>query len=160
MKSQKRETIVEIAYPFVIYKDSYANTSIDKKEPIIHINTLAQIIYRACSQESSIPDLFLLVLDKYAIEGMGEVGLFEIDFMNNYIKKIDDLQANLIDDFNKEFRLGILHEIHNKNKLSKRIENLKKTILLHGELKDVLQNKVINSKEMTIQWIKKETFLH
>ncbi|MFJ7755851.1 hypothetical protein ACQKGI_21675 [Peribacillus muralis] len=147
---------VEIAFPFVIYKDSYSNPSIDKKEPIIHINTLAQIIYRTCSQESSIPDFLILVLDEYAIEGVGEVGLFEIDFKNNYMKKIDGIQKNFLDDFNKDFRLGIVHEIQNKNHLFKKMENLKNTIHLHGELKDVLQNKVINSKEITIQWIKKE----
>lgn len=146
MHEVKSENVVT-AYPFDIYKDG-ADTLIDRKEPIIHINTLAQMMYRAYSQESLIPDTLLLVLDKYAIEGVGEAGLFEIDFQNNYLKKVEDLQGDLKEDLG-EFRLGIVY----KNSLSDGIESLRKTILLHGDLKDVLQNKKINSKELTIQWI-------
>jgi hypothetical protein len=154
LNNQNKETAVEIvtAYPFVVYTDSCNQNVMVQKEPIIHINTLAQIIYRACSQDASVDDVYLIVMDPYAVKGIGEAGLFEVDFIKHYMKRIGELQDVLPDVENQVYRLGIVHVMDYPD----RIQNLKKTISLHGDLKDVLQRQTaLNSKETVIQWISK-----
>lgn len=139
---------MKIAYPFVIYKDSTENI-LEKKEPVIHLNTLAQIIYRVYSHKSSSQEPLLLVNDPYAIEGVGESGLFKIDFTHSYVCRVEEIQEVNSDIGVKDLRLGIVHEINDTSS----IEQFSKALLLHGELREVIDKSFINGKEVSIQWI-------
>lgn len=143
---------MEIAYPFKIYKNTSDDMSLSRNAPIIHLNTLAQICFRASSHVPDFPPPQLLVLDHQAVEGVSESGRFEMDFGHSYLKKIDVVNDELLDD--RGFRLGLLHE----NLISKKqeeaiIESYQNAILLHGELKVQLKKKKVGSEETIIQWI-------
>lgn len=142
---------MEIAYPFVIYKDSVANKFLGEKEPIIHINTLAQICYRAYSNESSLLNPLLIIMDPYTIDGVAESGIFKMEFDNNYVRKTNDLHSVYSNFGKKDFRLGIVYEAND----STIMEQFSKALLLHGELRDVIEKSVLNGKEVTIQWVTK-----
>lgn len=141
--------MVDIAYPFTIFKNE--NDEICLNEPLIHINTLAQICFRASTQATDFPMPHLLILDPQAVEGVSQSGRFEIDFTHNYLKKIEGIDSFI----SKEngYRLGLIHEEMPSAELVQAIESFQNAILLHGELKVTLQKKKVRSKEMTIQWI-------
>ena len=143
---------MEIAYPFKIYKNTSNDMSLSRNEPIIHLNTLAQICFRASSHVPDFPRPQLLILDHQAVEGVSESGRFEMDFYHNYLKKIDDINDEFLDD--NDFRLGLIHEsLILKKQEEAIIETYQNAILLHGELRVQLKKKKVGSVETIIQWI-------
>ncbi|WKA58548.1 hypothetical protein QWY16_18975 [Planococcus shenhongbingii] len=140
---------MEIAYPFMIYKNAEDNLHLADNKPLIHLNTLAQICFRAFSQTPDFSKPEIIILDHQAVEGISQPGRFEIDFDHNYFKKVGEISSEL--EKGERFRLGLLHK---KNADEKQvIESYKKAVLLHGELATVLENRQVDSKETAIQWI-------
>ncbi|TDL31978.1 hypothetical protein E2R51_12240 [Jeotgalibacillus sp. S-D1] len=140
---------MDIAYPFTIFKN--ANDEKCVNEPLIHLNTLAQICFRASTQATDFPMPHLLILDPQAVEGVSQSGRFEIDFTHSYLKKIGEIDSFI----SKEngYRLGLIHKEMPSEEQVQVIESYQNAILLHGELKVTLQKKKVRSKETTIQWI-------
>ncbi|MBM0067917.1 hypothetical protein [Alkalicoccobacillus gibsonii] len=142
---------MEIAYPFKIYKNIQEEVGL--KEPLVHINTLAQICFRASSQAPDYPVPQLILLDESVVEGVNESGAFEIDFANNYLRKLEKI--NSVHSNEKGYRLGLFYEGESSNSLHPIAKHYEKAILLHGELKVTPQRKVFPSstKDVIIQWI-------
>ncbi|MBZ5199867.1 hypothetical protein HU147_01450 [Planomicrobium chinense] len=140
---------MEIAYPFTIYKNAEEDLLAAGSKPLIHVNTLAQICFRAFSQAPDFPKPEIVILDHQAVEGISQPGRFELDFDHNYFKKTGEIGSELAKE--KRFRLGLSHE---KNTDEKQVlESYEKAVLLHGELSIVFENRQVNSKETAIQWI-------
>lgn len=154
MKKVKEDSMLERVYPFVIYKDDEANTFGIQKEPIIHINTLAQMCYRVYSQKQMTYSPILIVIDKYAIEGVGENGLFEFDFECNFIKKVEDIDFHTTD-IEAEHRLGIVHNTDKEDNDQSSMDYFRNVIQLHGDLKEVYKKETINLGERMVHWIGK-----
>lgn len=143
---------MEIAFPFTIFTDTEAGMHLSHNKPLIHLDTLAQICFRAFSQTPDLPRPELAILDPKAVDGVSQPGRFEIDFNHNYIKKVGEISSDLKAE--KKFRLGLLHEkTASKVQEEQLIESYQNAILLHGELNVFPQKKEIDSKETTIQWI-------
>ncbi|MBD8014525.1 hypothetical protein QL992_10700 [Microbacterium sp. APC 3898] len=140
---------MEIAFPFTIYTDTETDMHLSNNKPLIHLNTLAQICFRAFSQASGLPKPEIVILDDKAVEGVSQSGRFEMDFDHNYFKKVGEISSELAKE--KRFRLGLLYE---KNAEEEQvIESYEKAVLLHGELTIVRESKQLDSKETAIQWI-------
>lgn len=138
---------MEIAYPFTIYKNVGEDLHATSSQPLIHVNTLAQICFRAFSQVPDFPKPAIVILDHQAVEGISQPGRFELDFDHNYLKKTGEIGPELAKE--KRYRLGLLHE---KN-AQEVIKSYEKAVLLHGELAIVFENRQVDSKETAIQWI-------
>ncbi|MBX0314681.1 hypothetical protein [Planococcus glaciei] len=139
---------MEIAYPFTIYKNVGEDLHATSSQPLIHVNTLAQICFRAFSQAPGLPKPEIVILDHKAVEGVSQSGRFELDFHHNYLKKTGEIGPELAAE--NGYRLGLLHE---KNAQEEVLESYEKAVLLHGELAIVFENRQVNSKETAIQWI-------
>ncbi|MGN7313411.1 hypothetical protein ACTHQ4_20195 [Alkalicoccobacillus gibsonii] len=142
---------MDIAYPFIIYKN--IQEEMDFKKPLIHINTLAQICFRASTvaPDYSIPQL--LLIDDRVVEGVNQSGAYEINFAKNYLRKLEEIKP--IHSSEKGYRLGLIHEGESSNSLFTILKHYEKAILLHGDLKVTQQRKFIPSstKDIIIQWI-------
>ncbi|GAF81301.1 unnamed protein product, partial [marine sediment metagenome] len=132
---------MEIAYPFKIYKNIHEDMNI--KESLIHINTLAQICFRASTQATNYPLPHLIILDEHVVEGVNQPGAFEINFANNYLRKLEDVTSFHSNE--KGYRLGIFHEDDSSDAFHSNIKQYEKAILLHGQLKVMPQSKVLHS---------------
>lgn len=139
---------MDIAFPFTIYTETEADMRLSNIKPLIHVNTLAQICFRAFSQAPGLPKPEIVILDHKAVEGVSQSGRFEIDFHHNYLKKTGEIGPELAAE--NGYRLGLLHE---KDAGEEVLESYEKAVLLHGELTIVLENRQVNSKETAIQWI-------
>ena len=143
---------MEIAFPFTIYTDTETDMHLSNNKPLIHVNTLAQICFRAFSQAPGFPKPEIIILDHQAVEGVSQSGRFEMDFDHSYFKKTGELSPDLAQE--KRFRLGLLHEaMEAETPEEQLIESYGNAILLHGELKIVLEKKQLDFKKTTIQWI-------
>ena len=143
---------MEIAYPFTIYKNAEDEMCLAVKKPLIHLNTLAQICFRAYSQAPDLPMPKLIILDHKVVKGVSQSGRFEIDFKHSYFKKVGEIGLDLTSE--KRFRLGLLYEnAASKKQEEQLVECYQNAILLHGELTSVLQKKQNELTETAIQWI-------
>lgn len=139
---------MDIAFPFTIYTETEADMRLSNIKPMIHVNTLAQICFRAFSQAPGLPKPEIIILDHKAVEGVSQSGRFEIDFHHNYLKKTGEIGPELAAE--NGCRLGLLHE---KDAGEEVLESYEKAVLLHGELAIVFENRQVDSKETAIQWI-------
>ncbi|ETP67281.1 hypothetical protein G159_19230 [Planococcus glaciei CHR43] len=139
---------MDIAFPFTIYTDTEADQRLSNIKPLIHLNTLAQICFRAFCQASGLPKPEIIILDHKAVEGVSQSGRFEIDFDHNYLKKVGEIGPEAAAE--KGYRLGLLHK---KGAQEEVIKSYEKAVLLHGELAIILENRQVDSKETAIQWI-------
>ncbi|SDG76316.1 hypothetical protein SAMN04487975_101413 [Planococcus glaciei] len=139
---------MEIAYPFTIYKNTEEDLHATGSQPLIHVNTLAQICFRAFSQAPALPKPEIVILDNKAVEGVGQSGRFEINFDHNYLKKVGEIGSELAAE--NGCRLGLLH---GKNIEEEVIKSYEKAVLLHGDLTIILESRQVDSKETAIQWI-------
>ncbi|MCM2676425.1 hypothetical protein [Alkalicoccobacillus plakortidis] len=142
---------MEIAYPFKIYKNIHEEMNI--KKSLIHINTLAQICFRASTQAPDYSLPHLILLDEHVVEGVNQPGVFEINFANNCLRRRGEVRSFHSNE--KGYRLGIFHEGDISDALHSNIKQYEKAILLHGELKVMPQRKGLHSstKDVIIQWI-------
>lgn len=139
---------MEIAYPFTIYKNTEEDLHANSSQPLIHVNTLAQICFHAFSQAPNFSKPEIVLLDSQAVEGIGQSGRFEIDFDHNYLKKTGEIGLEAAAE--NSYRLGLLH---NKDAGEEVMGSYEKAVLLHGELTIVFENRLVDSKETAIQWI-------
>ncbi|QDY45183.1 hypothetical protein HF394_05450 [Planococcus glaciei] len=143
---------MEIAYPFTIYKNVQEDLHATSSQPLIHVNTLAQICFRAFSQTPGLPKPEIVILDHKAVEGVSQSGRFELDFHHNYLKKTGEIGPELAAE--NGYRLGLMHKVtEEKEQDALLIKSYEKAVLLHGELAIVFENRQVDSKETAIQWI-------
>ncbi|MFJ8261808.1 hypothetical protein ACIQ4I_07555 [Rummeliibacillus sp. NPDC094406] len=74
-----------------------------------------------------------------------------MEFDNNCVIRTNNLHLVYSNVRKKDFRLGIVYEAND----STIMEQFSKALLLHGELRDVIERSVLNGKEVTIQWVTK-----
>ncbi|AST93579.1 hypothetical protein BC6307_21065 [Sutcliffiella cohnii] len=140
--------------------------------PIIHLNTLAQIIYEALKEYDSedIPIIpTIIVIRENTVSGINNKGIYLIDFikeilipLNNIVEddwnalKKESLSSLAIgylirEEDNKQFKMNKI-----KDNAQEMILKMSKFIDLHGELKDIVIEKQLGDYKLPIsffQWI-------
>ncbi|MGE7875189.1 hypothetical protein [Bacillus paramycoides] len=178
--SNEREVLPYHVYKHPLQKHASQKEIISLDKPLIHINTLAQILYEAFHNQTFkalVP--ILVVLQANVVTGISTPGAYSIDLYNDYfvhLKEINiqELKAEIGE---QKGPLAIGYTInqnesiqHSKEFMYQRLKEqttecmlvLQKKLHVHGELEEEIQL-LFNFKKISIplivlQWMKQTTF--
>ncbi|ENQ3077059.1 hypothetical protein ACEOWG_000200 [Bacillus cereus] len=179
--SNEHEVLPYHVYKHPLNKQASQKEMISLVKPLIHMNTLAQILYEAFHNQiftALVPILF--VFESNNVTGISTPGAYSIDFYNDYFVHLKDINI-------QELKAGIGEQKgpvaigyminqnesiqHSKEFMYQKLKEqtiecmvaLQKKLHIHGELEEQVQLsfdfKKIMMPLITLQWIK-QTTLH
>ncbi|OOL09748.1 hypothetical protein BHL37_23450 [Bacillus cereus] len=145
-------------YPYKAYKEQERKGLNEGSiSPVIHINTLAQILYesfRKLDKKNSLIKPIILINDSSAVTGVQKSGAYFINLEQDELIKIDDNVKNMHNKDDLFTRLAIgytffLEKFKKTNKdaftnqiiqeLTFMIHQIQNMLVIHGELTDVIK---------------------
>ncbi|MBG9691490.1 MULTISPECIES: hypothetical protein [Lysinibacillus] len=162
---------------FRIFKETEPFSEINSFEevdvPIIHINTLAQIMYEALKgyDYESLPIIpTIIILSGNTVWGISDEGIYLIDFYKEIlfpIKYIEEDWNAIKKESKSTLAIGYLERknVIKTQKFKEVVEEIslkmRQVIELHGELSDIITEKKVGLNILpisSIQWIRKKRF--
>lgn len=179
--SNEHEVLPYHVYKHSLNKHASQKETINVVKPLIHINTLAQILYEAFHNQTFtalVPILF--VFQPNIVTGISTSGAYSIDFYNDYFVHLKDINIQelkaRIGEQKGQVAIGYMINQnesiqHSKEFMYQRLKEqttecilaLQKKLHIHGELEEQIQLsfdfKKIMMPLIVLQWIK-QTALH
>jgi hypothetical protein len=154
---------------FQIFKDTFSFTEEPmgtqfEKNPLVHLNTLAQMVYEVVEKvDSHNLQPTVISLKGNIVEGVGRPGVYGFDFINETLIPIESLGVEEWNTLKEQAKSSLAVSFGLNIKESEGVKNEMKRILeLHGDLEDIVAESPVGIAKLPLaylHWIKGKSTL-